>query len=359
MKTWKVIVLCAFLCLNLMLLFYVTFYVHQEPPKNNRNRKQHGGTGSKDTMMSDDHAFQNSVNSSDTIDLLNDELDKTADVVRGSSLSSLKYIVRPNVNDCNSNLLLLIAVCSSVQNFERRQAIRLTWGRKTLQVNIVFVTALPTPEHQHLQTYIWKESTTYGDIVQLSHVDHYKNLSLKSIGMLQWTIEHCRSSRFLLKTDDDVFLNLPNLMNLLGTVPAPGKNGLILGSIIQGARPIKDRLSKWYTPQSVFKGSVYPTYASGTAYLISRDVVEKLLKLTSKRPIFWLEDIYLTGILAKELDVELLNDDRFNYLKRKRNACLFLKTITEHGIGPKELLQIWNEVLPKNKNYCNDSFALA
>lgn len=45
----------------------------------------------------------------------------------------------------------------------------------------------------------------------------------------------------------------------------------------------------------MYTGRVYPNYLSGTAYLMSIDVVSKLYSAALRTPIFHLEDVYITG----------------------------------------------------------------
>lgn len=254
--------------------------------------------------------------------------------------------MKPEEDLCNLNTKLLIAVCSSLDHFERREAIRATWGNLTflagLQIALVFIVALPQPKNQHLQTNLTQEYSEHGDIVQLNHIDHYRNLSLKSLGMLHFTVEHCIDAKYLLKTDDDIFLNAPFLMRFLDENGYQNRKNFILGSIIQAAQPVRNRMSKWYTPESVYRGDIYLSYTSGTAYLISRDAVVGLSMHGKNHSIFWLEDIFITGILAKKLQVELIHDSRFNYKKtRKSNLCWYKTAFTEHDSSAQDLLRIW------------------
>ena len=36
------------------------------------------------------------------------------------------------------------------------------------------------------------------------------------------------------------------------------------GSVICGAKPIRDPYNKWYSPKYMYEGKVYPMYLSGT-----------------------------------------------------------------------------------------------
>lgn len=88
-----------------------------------------------------------------------------------------------------------------------------------------------------------EESTSFEDIIQEAFFDSYNNLTIKSVMMLKWVQHHCSSAHFLMKVDDDVYLNLPVLVEALSL--APTANTLI-GSLICKAKPIQDSTNKWY-----------------------------------------------------------------------------------------------------------------
>jgi len=73
-------------------------------------------------------------------------------------------------------------------------------------------------------------------------VDSYNNLTLKSVMMLKWVSANCRSVRYIMKTDDDMFVNINNLVSLL---KVRSMNNLLVGALICGARPIVDTRNKW------------------------------------------------------------------------------------------------------------------
>lgn len=60
-----------------------------------------------------------------------------------------------------------------------------------------------------------EESRAHGDILQEDFVDSYLNLTLKTVMGLKWGSQHCRSAKYFMKTDDDMFINLPAIMTYL------------------------------------------------------------------------------------------------------------------------------------------------
>lgn len=89
-----------------------------------------------------------------------------------------------------------------------------------------------------------EENSIYDDIIQEGFIDSYNNLTIKSVMMLKWVHHHCSSAQFLMKSDDDIYLNLPALVEDLNSIT--NKKNNLIGSLICKARPIQDSTNKWY-----------------------------------------------------------------------------------------------------------------
>jgi len=60
----------------------------------------------------------------------------------------------------------------------------------------------------------------YGNIIQMNLIDHYHNLTLKAVGLLNWLNINCPQVLYILKCDDDVYVNVPNFFALLRGIPS-------------------------------------------------------------------------------------------------------------------------------------------
>ena len=65
--------------------------------------------------------------------------------------------------------------------------------------------ATPDPE---LQRRLEEESRRHGDLVQGDFLDTYHNLSYKAVMGSLWVAEFCGQAEFVVKIDDDCFLDL-------------------------------------------------------------------------------------------------------------------------------------------------------
>lgn len=249
-----------------------------------------------------------------------------------------------NIN--NTEVYLMVVVCCAPGNYEQRKTIRETWGsvvHSDHSVRLVFLMGRTLDVKFSEQ--ISKESHKYRDIVQEDFLDSYKNLSIKSTAMLKWAYNYCQKAKYLLKADDDMFINIPYLLGVLRTKKI--KNSVI-GRKIVGAIPIQNKASKWYTPKSMYNGAVYPPYCSGTSYVISGDLIGPLFHATLTTKIFWLEDIYITGICRRKIKANIVHDWGFTYSKRRVHGCSYKSAITGHQNTPKEIRKIWTDLQNKS-----------
>ena len=164
--------------------------------------------------------------------------------------------------------------------------------------------------------------------------------------MLRWIQEYCHEPpRYLLKSDDDIFINIPLLLkDLHNTV----HTHFIMGQLIAGAQPTRDRRSKWFTPQSVYPDTFYPQYISGCAYVISGDMLEDLYMSTFETAPFWIEDVYITGMCAKTIGGKHLFNGKFGYRSRARDPCVYRNVITAHRLGAGDLRQMWTQTFDES-----------
>ena len=61
---------------------------------------------------------------------------------------------------------------------------------------------------QDVQMSLEEESQQHGDLVQGDFLDTYRNLSYKAIMGSLWVAEFCGQAEFVVKIDDDCFLDL-------------------------------------------------------------------------------------------------------------------------------------------------------
>lgn len=201
----------------------------------------------------------------------------------------------------NSSAILI--VISAPENVLRRQVIRSTWGHpevtQPLSLGVVFV--LGEAKDAPVGRLVDWEAEVYGDIVQTTFMDNYESLSLKTIAGLKWVLDYCHKSNFVIKVDDDVFVNVYALKRFLKD--EKDKESSLMCLVWNDMPVIHRRSTKWPIMMDQFNGSVFPTYCSGSAYIMGLPVAKSLYQSSLSVPTFWLEDVFVTGILAQHAGI--------------------------------------------------------
>lgn len=144
--------------------------------------------------------------------------------------------------DKGATLDLLVVVTSAVTHFDAREAIRKTWGQFAVERGALLLFLLGATTNQSLQDVVVKEEQMYGDILQGAFVDNYYNLTLKTISLMRWVNETCRDVKYVLKVDDDMFVNMQMMVDFSETRTF---NKAIIGKLARKWRPHRDPKSKW------------------------------------------------------------------------------------------------------------------
>jgi beta-1,3-galactosyltransferase 1 len=174
-------------------------------------------------------------------------------------------------------------------------------------------------------------------------VETYENLILKPIAMLRWTSLNYHRIRYLLKIDNDMFLSLPRLLDVLQKYP---KKNSIVGCKVSKSAPFRLPISKWSVSRTVYSDNYYPDYIAGIVYLISGDMIQNLYNTTQKVPYFIFEDVYITGICRHNIGAIAEEHSGFSCGYRDKGPCgnNFRYKITGHHYSPAEIKRMWLEL---------------
>ncbi|XP_040264238.1 beta-1,3-galactosyltransferase 2-like [Bufo bufo] len=268
-----------------------------------------------------------------------------------------KYIIN-EPNKCQENrpfLVLLIAV--QTWQSEARQAIRQTWGKVDLIPGVrtlrLFLIGKDTASANETEQSLVDESQKYHDIIQQDYKDTYSNLVLKTLMGLKWVATYCPQIPYVMKTDSDMFVNTEYLITKLLLPDQPPRRNYFTGYLMKGYLPNRDTKSKWYMSPTLYPGEQYPVFCSGTGYVFSGDLAEKILKVSATIKLLHLEDVFV-GVCLDKLGISPVpppKDSDFNHWKVSYSHCLYNQIVTSHQFEPSELIQCW-ESLQQNKHTC-------
>lgn len=239
-------------------------------------------------------------------------------------------------------LKILILVTSAPDHSEARSAIRQTWGHYNLRTDmaIAFVVGIGSDAGNQI---VSEESVLYGDIIQGNFVDSYDNLTLKTVSMMEWVHDFCPDSHFVLKTDDDMFINVPKLLTFL--VKHQNSKMTFFGRLAKKWRPIRKSSSKYYVSPVQYSANMFPDFTTGPAYLFTSDVVSDVYTKALETTYLKLEDVFTTGVVAQALKIKRVHVNEFFNKRIPLNACTVKKGISIHMVKYHEQFELWKKLL--------------
>ncbi|XP_076088410.1 beta-1,3-galactosyltransferase 5-like [Mytilus galloprovincialis] len=256
-----------------------------------------------------------------------------------TQISELEPLIEPDICRQHDKVLLAILIFSNPSNIERRKVIRETWlSDINSSIRYTFVVARKANSDHKKQ--LQEEIDEHKDIVQFDFIDSYKNLTFKTISSFKWIMTVCPRASYVLKIDDDMWLNKKALTSILlhGAI-----KGAIGGNCHRGESPIRDPENKYYISWRSYPYGIYPPFCSGTAYVMDFQVMKAIVNVSKDVPYFPLEDIYVALCMTK-LKAKVINLYGFNSVHVRGNPC-WLKSdwlVTTHEFLPFELRRIWN-----------------
>ncbi|XP_074653118.1 beta-1,3-galactosyltransferase 5-like [Tubulanus polymorphus] len=246
---------------------------------------------------------------------------------------------------CDDKVGLVVIVTTSVTNVERREAIRNTWASTAVlnsnSVPVRFCFIVGTVSDEKPMKALRTESQSHGDIIQANFVDTYRNLTMKSLALLEWVDRFCPAVKFVLKSDDDTLVNVSLLLREINKVRA---SSFFFCRVHSGAPVVRNKNDKWFVSLAEYRGIHYPTYCSGSAYSLTGDIVRDLLEKSLESPLFWLEDVYISGILPRKINVNHVSTSLMHFWREDPEPCSLRHQIVSHRITAQELIKVWKQI---------------
>ncbi|KAH8323419.1 hypothetical protein KR067_008284 [Drosophila pandora] len=220
-------------------------------------------------------------------------------------------------------------------------AIRLTWMHYGSRSDIGMAFVLGRGNDTHLNERLDGENMMYADMIRGNFVDSYNNLTLKTISALEWTHWHCPLAKYVLKTDDDMFINVPKLMEFLDTLKAKRK---IYGRRAENWMPVRNKRSKYYVSYAQYSSRYFPYFTTGPAYLLTGDIVAELYAQALATALLKLEDVFMTGIVADVLGIDRINVKAIANVNTNPSVCRIRQRITVHMVEPNGQFDLWQKL---------------
>ncbi|KAK3108429.1 hypothetical protein FSP39_007820 [Pinctada imbricata] len=266
---------------------------------------------------------------------------------RGCTIKDLQIIMGDDIcytyREQDTDLLVLLF--TTHQNVEARNALRETWlsdSNDGPEGRIRHAFLIGRSNNHTLETLIQEENDIHNDIVQGDFVDSYYNLTTKTMLGLKWFRTRCPNAKYILKTDDDVYVNIPGLKDLISTYSHLLETS-VAGTCFLNITPDRNVNSKWYVSEEEYPKKTYPGYCSGTGYLLSANAANQIAAVSATVPYFYLEDVYI-GFCVSKLGYKFTVLPGFHSATSRPIDCRYKSesVVTSHRIAPDIQRKIWN-----------------
>uniref|UniRef100_A0A3Q0SBJ2 Hexosyltransferase n=1 Tax=Amphilophus citrinellus TaxID=61819 RepID=A0A3Q0SBJ2_AMPCI len=256
----------------------------------------------------------------------------------------------------NAAPYMLIAVKSIAADFDKRQVVRRTWGKEGhfengVSIRTVFLLGVPK---NHTALPLWDrllayESHTFKDILLWDFEDTFFNLTLKETHFLNWVNSSCPHVKFIFKGDADVYVNVENILEMLRGQEPDGD--LFVGDIIINAKPIRRRTSKYYVPEFLYGGGLYPNYAGGGGFVMSGHTARRLSSACQQVELFPIDDVFL-GMCLQLIGIKPSRHQGFRTFGIPRpsaaphlqtfDPCFYRELMVVHSLRVPQIWLMWN-----------------
>lgn len=202
--------------------------------------------------------------------------------------------------------LMSIAIMSGPLNRRRRDAIRATWAATARLHNLTALFVVGSAELADTdQKTLKAEADFHKDMwIMADFVDTYENLTAKLIRTMAFLYSE-RASAFFMKVDDDTFVNINRLIFEMASKP---RERLYWGYFSNNARV---KASGPWAEHRYTLCERYIPYARGGGYVITRDLLEYVVRNEALLTRFRSEDVSL-GTWLGPLDIVREHDVRFD-----------------------------------------------
>lgn len=243
------------------------------------------------------------------------------------NVSSFYFIIRP-LSSTKFKSFILYGITSRCDSFKKRILIRKTLMKEMRLYNSLGFFFMGKSNNDYHNRLIKKENSIYNDLIQISFIESYFNLTLLSIWMIKWITKYCHFEYFI-KNDQDVIPNLKLINNWLKVI---NNTKCSYGILSSKERTCRNSNLKSYIPYSSYNYTILPNYLFGFFAIYNKKLIIDINKISqSTFPIIYKEDVHI-GLLAQKSNNTLCRI-KYKIQNYIHNSYINIKnTIAIHGI---------------------------
>jgi len=274
------------------------------------------------------------------------------------NITDFQFLINNDI--CNvTNISLVTIIHSAMEHEDTRNIIRETWGNPKIKDSVTrLVFILGKGSNEDLQKNITKESKKHGDIIQGDFIDVYHNISYKGVMANLWVSEFCEQAEFLVKTDDDQFVDLYEVYTLTrGYLNSSYyiSNRFLMCPVWRTPPVIRD--GKYAASYEDITDDLFPDFCTGWLWITNPGTAGQFVQVAPVIKHFWIDDVWITGYIAKHLKIE--HQDCMEYMMPDDKQLLLYKSlqnpvtyIPDYITGPTNRERKISEALDTRARWC-------
>merc|ERR1719347_235920 len=238
---------------------------------------------------------------------LGDVFDDSGDTFSIMNEKNVSFVLSPP-SSCAKSVSLLVMVSSGPRNKVNRDRWRKEVKDLTKEVMLIFLVSrgATVVDNKRLS----EEHAAHGDILSSTLVDGHRKLGYKILTGYVWAGINCGQVQAVAKTDDNVYLDLTKLLQLLQQKKL-SENTIACGSgtphrnmkTLRSAGP--HMTGNWSTSKEELEADIMPDFCCGFLYLTTPGVgtalVQAALIMYGDTEVVQIEDSLITGVLRERL----------------------------------------------------------
>lgn len=244
----------------------------------------------------------------------------------------------------------MIVVPSCRKNFMQRNLIRQTYGSIHTVNNVTILAVVfmlgnsDAPKHATTDLNdLNAESVRFGDIIVGDFVDTYRNLSRKSVMAYEWLTSYCGNADLIVKTDDDVLVDIFKLTAELSHLPPAAIESFNFWCAVHSPETIdRNPKSIYYVSRAEYSRRKLPKHCAGIGYVTSMRLVHRIADEISRSfrgQICSHEDVFITGIVPEKINSNQ-NEPRVQFVNRMSEWIFYVDANNPNEDGK----YIWNVI---------------
>lgn len=230
-----------------------------------------------------------------------------------------------NITDNPNSKLVVVLVNSAMEHFKERQLIRESWGsireyiRENVKwnVRVAFLVAqspycllscknianMKDTKRQELE--LEKEQQKNGDLVIGSFTDTYRNNTYKQLMGFKFVLERCSQADLIVKTDDDVFVNIPLILNKRMEELRVNRGVTdMYCPLLRKFRPGRRTEHRYFVTGEEWPYNRYPDFCAGAFFVVSFEWMKMLYSVRNFGGFLWIDDTFVSGVLREVAEWE-------------------------------------------------------